>query len=63
MTASKAQLRAQAKYDKDNTIQVKLKLNKKTDADLISWLDDISNKQGYIKDLIRSDILRDNSID
>lgn len=63
MTASKAQLRAQAKYDKDNTVQVKLKLNKKTDADLISWLDDISNKQGYIKELIRADILRDNSID
>ena len=63
MTVSKAQLRAQAKYDKDNTIQVKLKLNKKTDADLISWLDDISNKQGYIKELIRADILRDNSID
>lgn len=63
MTTSKAQLRAQEKYDKDNTVQVKLKLNKKTDADLISWLDDISNKQGYIKDLIRSDILRDNSID
>lgn len=63
MTASKAQLRAQAKYDKDNTVQVKLKLNKKTDADLISWLDDISNKQGYIKEIIRADILRDNSID
>lgn len=63
MTASKAQLRAQAKYDKDNTVQVKLKLNKKTDADIISWLDDISNKQGYIKELIRLDIWRDNSID
>ena len=63
MTASKAQLRAQAKYDKDNTVQIKLKLNKKTDADLISWLDDISNKQGYIKELIRADILKDNSID
>jgi len=63
MTASKAQLRAQAKYDKDNTVQVKLKLNKKTDADIISWLDDISNKQGYIKELIRADILKDNSID
>lgn len=63
MTTSKAQLRAQAKYDKDNTIQVKLKLNKKTDADLISWLDDISNKQGYIKELIRSDIRVNNQVD
>lgn len=56
MTTSKAQLRAQAKYDKDNTVQIKLKLNKKTDADIISWLDDISNKQGYIKELIRADM-------
>ncbi len=56
MATSKAQLRAQAKYDKDNTVQIKLKLNKKTDADIISWLDDTSNKQGYIKELIRADL-------
>lgn len=63
MTASKAQLRAQAKYDKDNTVQVKLKLNKKTDKDIIDRLAEADNIQGYIKELIRLDILRDNSID
>lgn len=63
MTASKAQLRAQAKYDKDNTVQIKLKLNKKTDADIIRYLSDCDNKQGVIKALIRLEILRDNSID
>jgi hypothetical protein len=63
MTASKAQLRAQEKYDKDNTIQVKLKLNKKTDADIIRYLSDCDNKQGVIKALIRLEILRDNSVD
>ena len=63
MTASKAQLRAQEKYDKDNTVQVKLKLNKKTDADIIRYLSDCDNKQGVIKALIRLEILRDNSID
>ncbi len=63
MTTSKAQLRAQAKYDKDNTVQLKLKLNKKTDADIISYLSDCDNKQGVIKALIRLEILRDNSID
>ena len=63
MTASKAQLRAQAKYDKDNTVQVKLKLNKKTDKDIIDRLAAADNIQGYIKELIRLDILRDNSID
>ena len=60
---SKAQLRAQAKYDKDNTVQVKLKLNKKTDDDIIKRLSAADNVQGYIKELIRLDILRDNSID
>ena len=63
MTASKAQLRAQAKYDKDNTVQIKLKLNKKTDADIIKRISEADSKQGYIKELIRIDILRDNSID
>ena len=63
MATSKAQLRAQAKYDKDNTVQVKLKLNKKTDADIIKRLSETDSKQGYIKELIRLDILRDNSID
>ena len=63
MTASKAQLRAQAKYDKDNTVQIKLKLNKKTDADIIKRISEADSKQGYIKELIRLDILRDNSVD
>jgi hypothetical protein len=61
MTTSKAQLRAQAKYDKDNTLQFKLKLNKKTDKDIITRLSAADNIQGYIKELIRLDILRDNS--
>ena len=63
MATSKAQLRAQAKYDKDNTVQIKLKLNKKTDKDIIDRLAAADNIQGYIKELIRLDILRDNSID
>ena len=63
MTTSKAQLRAQAKYDKENTVQLKLKLNKKTDSDIIKRLSEVDSKQGYIKELIRADILRDNSID
>lgn len=63
MTVSKAQLRAQAKYDKDNTVQIKLKLNKKTDADIIARLAAADNRQGYIKELIRSDIRVDNQVD
>lgn len=51
-----AQKMASAKYDAANTIQIKLKLNKTTDADIIEQLQAQSNKQGYIKELIRNDI-------
>ena len=53
MTVSKAQLRAQEKYDKANTVQITLKLNKKTDKDIIDYLNKCDNKQGFIKELIR----------
>lgn len=55
--------KSQAKYtayktawDRENTRQYKLKLNKNTDADLIAWLDSIENRQNYIKELIRADM-------
>jgi hypothetical protein len=51
-----AQKRAKAKYDENNTIQVKLKLNLKTDKDIIEALERSENKQGYIKELIRADL-------
>ena len=50
---SEAQKRAVAKYDESNTVQVKLKLNKGTDADIIALLDSVGNKQGLIKELLR----------
>lgn len=54
--ATEAQLRAIKKYDIVNTRQIILKLNKKTDADILKHLDSLPNKQGYIKDLIRKDM-------
>ncbi len=45
-----------AKWDAANTRQIKLKLNLKTDADILSKLDSVENTQGYIKGLIREDI-------
>lgn len=50
---TEAQKKASAKYDAKNTVQIKLKLNKTTDADIIQILDSCGNKQGFIKDLIR----------
>lgn len=46
----------QTRYDQHHTVQVKLKLNIKTDADILAKLEEMANKQGYIKALIRRDL-------
>lgn len=48
-------------YDEINTTQIKLKLNKKTDADILGWLwkqqcSRTTSMQGSIKRLIRQEI-------
>ena len=62
MATSEAQMRANAKYDAKATMQLKMKLNKTTDADIIEKLESIGNKQGYIKALIRADIEKQNNV-
>lgn len=52
---------AQSFYDECNSIQIKLKLDYKTDADVIQWLNrqkhsNNSSMQGAIKALIRQQI-------
>lgn len=54
---------SQSRYDDFNTTQVKLKLNNRTDADILSWIRKHryasgSSVQGAIKALIREDIAR-----
>lgn len=56
--ATEAQIKAQNKYDKEHTRQVHLKLNRRTDEDVLEKLDSVPSKQGYIKDLIRADLRR-----
>nr|DAL45650.1 MAG TPA_asm: hypothetical protein [Caudoviricetes sp.] len=56
--ATEAQLKAGYKYDKAHTKQIHLKLNKRTDEDVIERLLGTGNVQGYIKGLIRADIER-----
>lgn len=46
----------QERYDATNTVKITLKLNRKTDADILRRLEESGNKQGYIKKLIRADI-------
>lgn len=43
-------------WDKDHTSRIAIKLNNNTDADILAWLAQQPNKQGYIKDLIRKDM-------
>lgn len=62
MTMKKTETQRVNEWSKANTKGYYFKLNKDTDADIISWLSGISNKQGYIKELIRADILDDHSI-
>ena len=45
-------------YIKDNIRQIRFTLNQKTEKDLIEWMDQQTNKQGYIKALIRADMAR-----
>lgn len=54
--ATKAQIRAQTRYDKEHTKQILFKLNRATDSDILAKLEDVENKQGYVKQLIRQDI-------
>lgn len=56
---SNAQKRASAKYDKENTKGIYLKLNKTTDADIIEYLNNVDNVQGLIKDLLKRHIAGD----
>ena len=55
MMATEAQRRAVAKYDAKNTKTYAIKLNRKTDADLIAKLESVGSVQGYLKELIRKD--------
>lgn len=51
------QYERQTRYNKANTTTVLLRLNKRTDADIIGRLQEVGNKQGYVKSLIRRDML------
>jgi hypothetical protein len=56
MATTEARKRANKKYDDAHTKQYHLKLNLKTDADIIDRLTKQGSAQGYIKELIREDM-------
>ena len=53
MATSAALQAAQKRYDAQNTRVYTFKLNNRTDADLIEYLDGVPNKQGAIKAALR----------
>lgn len=48
----------QNEWDSAHTTSIHLKLNNKTDIDILAKLNTVESKQGYIKQLIRADIER-----
>lgn len=52
------QIEAVSRYNKKNTQTLNVRLNNKTDADIIREMESHSSKAGYIKELIRKDIER-----
>lgn len=59
MMTSEAQKRATERYRKKSIKGVYLKLNINTDADILKKLEGVENVQGYIKNLIRADSVRE----
>lgn len=52
-----------AQYEKENLRQIRLKINRKTEPELLEWIEKQDNIQGYIKQLIREDMEREKEKD
>lgn len=44
------------KYQKQNIRQIKLNMNRKTEPEILEWLEKQDNIQGYIKKIIKEDM-------
>lgn len=53
---TEAEKRAVKKYEDANIVRISVKLNKKTDGDIIAALEASNNKQGFIKESIRKNL-------
>lgn len=58
---------SQNRYDEWNTVQIKLKLNQKTDSDILEWIrrqkyGKSTSVQGSIKSLIRQEIAKTQAV-
>ena len=50
-------------YEKENLRQIRLKINRKTEPELLEWIEKQDNIQGYIKKLILEDMDREKEKD
>ena len=48
--------KASSKYNREKTISFTIRLNKKTDADIITALESVTNRNALIKKLLRQEI-------
>jgi len=51
-----SQIAAATRYNKRNTVTKQIRLNKKYDSDIISFLEGCKSQMGFIKDAIRKSI-------
>lgn len=58
--AKRTKYAANNKYQKKGTTSISIRMINSTDSDIIEWLENQPNKAGYIKQLIRDDIQRNN---
>lgn len=56
--ATEAQKKARNKYNRANTINKTVTLNKVTDADILAYIEDV-NFTGLVKELIRKEIKKE----
>lgn len=56
MSYKNAQSKASTEYNKRSTVAVVVRLNNKTDADIITALESVANKSGFLKKIIREKI-------
>lgn len=60
MPKTEAQRRSIDKWNATNTTRVVMNVNKNSQSDVLSQLDSVSSKQGYIISLIQNDLYRAN---
>lgn len=56
--ATEAQKKARNKYNRANTVNKTVTLNKVTDADILAYIEDV-NFTGLVKELIRKEIKKE----